>query len=188
MRKKKIIIAAIFFCLALTACNNKMRSPELDQPTALEAERAQKQKEQAARDAAAALDAARPQEMTIVNKTFFVNSYEKFEFQLPPHAKNPKLHGTFHSIPSNRRKSASGPGDGEKLSVMLMTESEYKDYSTRRVEQAVVSWTNVSQEVVDHDLSVTGDQPETYYLVFRPSASSMNTVLVSANFSISYRK
>jgi hypothetical protein len=126
---------------------------------------------------------AGPQTAVVMNKSFFVSSYEHFPFEVPAHARNPRLRGTFQTVINGKDPyDTSGNVD-----LLLMTEAEFKDYAQRRVDTAVTSWINRRDETVDYELSLE-DEPTKYELVFRGTTASSKTRVVQASFSVSWEK
>ena len=139
---------------------------------------------ESAQPSGAALAALGVQTGSIMNKSFFLSSYEHFPFELPAHAKNPKLRGSFQAVIGSK-----DPYDTSvNVDLLLMTEAEFKDYAQSRVDTAVTSWVNRRQETVDYELSLPEDEPVKYELVFRGTTSTSKIRMVQASFSVFYEK
>ncbi len=109
--------------------------------------------------------------VNFVHKTFQVNSYAKFEFEVPPHTVSPKLEGNF-SV-----SSAS-------IDLLLLTPEQFADF-TRGAGEPTYSVLGSSGRSVDFALAPTTEEAQKYYLVFNnPARGSARSV--QADFTASF--
>ena len=116
--------------------------------------------------------------VNFIHKTFKVSTSTKFEFDVPPHALNPKLAGTFKAY------SAGNPDEPAPLDLLLLTPEQFEEFS-RGTGEPTYAVTGTSGQTVDYALQPTLDEPQKYILVFRNSAK--NTLrTVEADFTASF--
>lgn len=120
----------------------------------------------------------------IVHKTFAVTSSAKFLFQVPPHAANPQLRGTYRSF----TKDAGGESSDENADVdlLLMNDQQYADFLQGHPADTIYSIDSSHAQDVSFGLPATLDHPAQYYLVFRNSSTGPGKKLVQADFHVDF--
>jgi hypothetical protein len=109
--------------------------------------------------------------VNFVHKTFKVDSYAKFEFEVPAHTVSPKLQGNF-SVSS------------ATVDLLLLTPEQFADF-TRGAGEPTYSVLGSSGRSVDFVLAPTTDEAQKYYLVFNnPARGSARGV--QADFTVSF--
>lgn len=119
-----------------------------------------------------------------LHKTFPVTAYVKFEFEVPPHVINPRLHGSFQSFV----KGSGGLISNESANVdmLLLNENEFEEFARGRQGSATQTVDPSYSQAVDFALSSTLGEPEKYYFVFRNSPGGSRTKIVKADFTVSF--
>jgi len=127
--------------------------------------------------------------IAIVHKTFAVTSPAKFPFEIPPHAANPQLHGTYRSfvkqsgVQSSRVESSDGDAD---VDLLLMNDQQYSDFLGGHPADTVYSVNASHAQDVRFGLPATFDRPMQYYLIFRNSSSGPGKKFVQADFRVDF--
>jgi hypothetical protein len=120
----------------------------------------------------------------IVNKTFAVTSPAKFAFQVPPHATNPQLVGSYRSfVKTSGVQSSDGDAD---VDLLLMTDQQYGDFLQGNSADVVYSVDSSHEQDVSFGLPATMDRPVQYYLVFRNSSRGAGKKVVQADFRVDF--
>ena len=121
---------------------------------------------------------------TILRKTFGVTGTVQLPFDVPAHAYNPQLHGTFRSyLPGGKLESNPAKADVEFL---VLNDWEYKDFANGHPSDAIFSADAAHDQEVNANLPPTLDKPVTYHLVFRNNTGGIQKKLVQADFRIAY--
>jgi hypothetical protein len=118
----------------------------------------------------------------IVRNTFPLASMAKFTFEVPPHAANPQLHGTYHSF------AAKDPSNDEigDVDLLLMNDQQYDDFIHGRPADAVYSVDSSHDQDVHLGLPATMNRAAQYYLVFRNNSGTAQKKMVKANFTVDF--
>jgi hypothetical protein len=119
-----------------------------------------------------------------LHKTFKVATYVKFPFDVPSHAFNPKLQGSFKSYPAG--KSPEAGDDSSNVDFLLMNAEEFDDFVHNRSSAVRYSIGAAHSQDVDYALPATLEEPVKYFIVFRNSASNGPPRMVDADFTISF--
>ncbi len=130
----------------------------------------------------------------IVHKTFAVTSPANFPFEVPPHAANPQLHGTYRSFAKDSRVQSSGvqsrgvqSSDGDAdVNLLLMNAGQYADFLRGHPADTVYSVDSSHKQDVSFGLPATLDRPMQYYLVFRNSSNGPGKKVVQADFRVDF--
>jgi hypothetical protein len=118
-----------------------------------------------------------------LHRRISVKAYEGFGFEVPAHATRPRIHGEFTSFVVD---GGSGDLREENVEVLLLSETEYRDFVHGRAGAASFGRPPSTGAVIDWTLDATLFQPLKYYLVFRNSSPGRQTELVDADFSLSF--
>jgi hypothetical protein len=121
---------------------------------------------------------------TILQKTFGVAGAMQLPFQVPAHAYNPQLHGTFRSYLQGGRPEMNA--DKANVEFLVLNDQEYNNLLNGRPSDAVFSAEDAHDQEVNAHLPPTLDKPITYHLVFRNNAHNGPKKLVQADFRIDY--
>ena len=119
----------------------------------------------------------------LLKKTFTVAKAVDLPFEIPPHAANPQLHGTYHSFVQRGGTKSSDDADVEFL---LMNQHQYEDLLNGRPADAQFSAEGAHNGEVNTNMPPTLDQPVKYYLVFRNDSSGPGKVFVQADFRVDF--
>lgn len=109
-----------------------------------------------------------------------VETYQIFEFVVPPHAIHPQLKGRIRSVAA--RPNAS---DGS-VELLLMSESEFASFAHNKPVAATFSANPSSRGEIHWELSAGVANPQKYYLVFRNSSEGQGPSIVDADFTASF--
>src|SRR5579864_2503083 len=107
---------------------------------------------------------------TILQKTFGVANTVQLPFQVPAHAYNAQLHGTFRSYLQGG-KPESDPSKAD-VEFSLLNDEQYNNLLNGRPSDAIFSTDPAHDREVNANLPPTLDKPVTYHLVFRNEARS----------------
>jgi hypothetical protein len=116
---------------------------------------------------------------TVVQQSFAVARAVNVPFELPPHAANPQLRGTFHA------STARGSADAAKVEFLVLDERQYEELLSGRASRALFAAEPACDQEVNFSLPPTLDEPVRYHLVFRnPVRSPQKTV--RADFHVDF--
>jgi len=120
----------------------------------------------------------------ILNQTFAVARIVSLPFEVPAHASNPQLRGTYHSfLKQAGTQSSDAAADVEFL---LLNEQQYAEFLNGRSGEAIFSAEDAHDQEVNTGLPPTLDHPAKYYLVFRNNSHAAGKKLVQADFRIDF--
>jgi hypothetical protein len=109
-----------------------------------------------------------------------VQTYQIFEFMVPPHAIHPQLKGRFRSVAARRNAS------GGSVELLLMSESEFASFAHNKPGAATFSADPSSRGEIHWELNAGVANPQKYYLVFRNSSEGQGPSIVDADFTASF--
>lgn len=115
---------------------------------------------------------------TVVHQSFGVVWAVNVPFELPPHAANPQLRGTYHA-------SMRGGADQAKVGFLVLDEQEYEKLVSGRSSNALFAAEPACDQEVNFGLPPTRDAPVRYHLVFRNAARSPQKT-VAADFRVDF--
>jgi hypothetical protein len=121
---------------------------------------------------------------TVLQKTFSVAVAMQMPFQVPAHAYNPQLHGTFRSYVQGGKPESNA--DKANIEFLVLSDQEYNDLLSSRPSDAIFSAEDAHDQDVNVDLPPTLDKPVTYHLVFRNNGHGAPKKLVHADFRIDF--
>jgi hypothetical protein len=119
---------------------------------------------------------------SILHKTFGVVDIAKLPFEIPAHASNPQLRGSYRSFLAHE-----GPPSGEAtadVEFLLLNEQQYAEFVSGHPGEALFS-ADAGEEVAA-GMPPTLDEPATYHLVFRNHSRDTGKKLVQAEFRIDF--
>jgi hypothetical protein len=121
---------------------------------------------------------------TILQKTFGVTGTVQLPFDVPPHAYNPQLHGTFRSyLQGGKPESNASKADVEFL---VLNDQEYNNLLKGQPSDAIFTAEAAHDQEVNANLPPTLDTPVTYHLVFRNNAGASLRKLIHADFRVDF--
>ena len=119
---------------------------------------------------------------TVLHRSFMVAGMVNWPFEVPAHAANPQLRGTYRAFLKVGNALSPDPADVEFL---LLNEQQYGELIGGHPGDAILSAPS-SQEVAT-SLPPTFDQPAKYYLVFRNNSGwAAKEKVVRADFRIDF--
>jgi hypothetical protein len=122
--------------------------------------------------------------VAILHTTFAVAALVNLPFDIPPHAANPQLHGTYRSfLPKGVVAADETSADVEFL---LLNQQQYDTLLSGHASEAVLSVEDAHNQEVNTALAPTFDQPVRYYLVFRNNSRAKGRKLVQADFRVDF--
>jgi len=120
----------------------------------------------------------------ILHKNFGVRGIVDVPFDIPAHASNPQLRGTYRSfVQQGGVASSDSMADVEFL---LLNEQEYSDLLNGRPGDALFSADNAHDGEVNFNLPPTFGKVARYYLVFRNSSTAGGKKIVQADFRVDF--
>jgi len=120
----------------------------------------------------------------ILHKTFEVAALVNLPFDIPPHAANPQLHGTYRSfLPKGRVAVDESSAD---VGFLLLSQRQFDTLLGGRESDTVFSADDAHNQEVTTDLPPTFAQPARYYLVFRNNSRAHGKKLVQADFRVDF--
>lgn len=119
----------------------------------------------------------------LLHKTFAVANVVDLPFEIPPHATNPQLRGTYRSFV---KPSGAPTTDEADVDFFLMNERQFSDLVRGRPAEALFDAEGAHDQELETSLPPTFGQPVKYYLVFRNSAAGSGTKIVQADFRIDF--
>jgi hypothetical protein len=120
----------------------------------------------------------------IVHKTFSVISAAKFLFEVPPHAANPQLKGSYRSF--LQQSGGQSSDESADMDLLLMNNQQYDDFLHGGTPDVIYSVDSSHDQEVSFGLPATMNQPAQYYLVFRTSSHRPGKTEVQADFRVDF--
>lgn len=109
----------------------------------------------------------------ILQQTFGVASIVNLPFEVPAHASNPQLRGTYKSFlkqagarQAGARRASAEDSDAD-VEFLVLNQKQYDDLLNGRPSEAVFSAEDAHDQEVNAGLPPTRDQAVKYFLVFR---------------------
>jgi hypothetical protein len=123
----------------------------------------------------------------ILHQTFKVAGIVNLPFEVPAHAANPQLRGTYHSFVKANGKHAEEASDAAaNVDFLVLNEQQYSDFLNGHGGEAIFSVEDTHNQEVNTGLPPTLGQPAKYYLVFRNNSRSAAKTVVEADFRIDF--
>jgi hypothetical protein len=126
-----------------------------------------------------AVDASAPNHF--LHRRFSVETYQFFEFVVPPHAIHPEVQGTVWSVATRQN-----PDGDLSVDLLLMNGEEFAGFVNHRPVIAKLSSHPSSGDEIYWTLRAPGGNPQKYYLVFRNSSKQHGPSMVDADFTASF--
>ena len=121
---------------------------------------------------------------TVFQKTFSLKASATFPFEIPAHAAQPRLHGTFQSFVGQLGGESD---DSANINFAILNEEQQNESTGGQPSDAVFSVEPSHSQAVNVDLPPSLNQPVKYYLVFTNSAkTSSSGKVVEANFRVDF--
>ncbi len=119
----------------------------------------------------------------LLHKTFAVANIVDLPFEVPAHAVNPQLRGTYRSF----AKQADAQGDdADDVEFLLMNERQFAEFLKGHPGEAIFSAEGAHDQELNTRLPPTFDKPAKYYLVFRNAAPNTGKKVVQGDFRIDF--
>jgi hypothetical protein len=118
----------------------------------------------------------------ILHKIFTVAKAANLPFEIPPHAVNAQLRGTYRSFLPAGAKSE----DEADVEFLLLNQQQYSALLNQRPVDAMFSAEGSHDQEVNFSMPPTLDQPVKYYLVFRNGATTAGKIAVQADFRVDF--
>lgn len=118
----------------------------------------------------------------ILHQTFGVAKAVSLAFEVPAHASNPQLRGTYQSFV----KQADGGSANAQIEFLLLNEQQYADFVSGHPVEAVFSADDADSQEVNASLPPTIDKAAKYYLIFRNNSHAAGKKLVQADFRVDF--
>jgi hypothetical protein len=124
----------------------------------------------------------------ILHQTFKVAGIVNLPFEVPAHAANPQLRGTYRSFLKAGGKQAETEASGAASNVdfLVLNEQQYSDFLNGHGGEAIFSVEDAHNQEVNMGLPPTLGQPAKYYLVFRNNSHTAAKTVVQADFRIDF--
>jgi hypothetical protein len=118
----------------------------------------------------------------ILHQTFGVAKAVSLAFEVPAHASNPQLRGTYRSFV----KQAGGISADTDIEFLVLNEQQYGDFAGGHGSEAVFSADDAHSQEVNTSLPPTIDKAAKYYLIFRNNSRAAGKKLVQADFRVDF--
>lgn len=119
----------------------------------------------------------------ILHKTFEVAALVNLPFDIPRHAANPQMRGTYRSFLPKSKAAVDETADVEFL---LLNQQQYNTLLRGQESETVFSAEDGHNREVSIALPPTFAQPARYYLVFRNNSRANGKKLVQADFRVDF--
>ena len=119
---------------------------------------------------------------SILHQMFKVAGTVRVLFEVPAHAANPQLRGTYESFVRHGRALSS---DDAELEFLVLNDEQYGEFVKGHGSEAVFSADKAHDQEVNASLPPTFDHPAKYYLIFRNDSHAAARV-VQADFRIGF--
>jgi len=120
----------------------------------------------------------------LLHKTFAVANIVDLPFDVPAHAANPQLRGTYRSFA--KQSDAPSGDDADDVEFLLMNERQFSEFLKGRPGEAIFTAEGAHDQELNTRLPPSLDRPARYYLVFRNSAVNTGKKVVQADFRIDF--
>lgn len=128
---------------------------------------------------------AAPAPKRLVHKTFGLQKYQAFEFEVPPNCLSPRLRGSFKSS-TQGTEGHRVSNDAANIDLLLLDEQQFNDFVHGPGGNLIRSAESSYEQTIDWALNSTLQQPRKYYLVFNNSSGQPRTRFVEADFTLSF--
>ena len=114
-----------------------------------------------------------------------LDKYERFSFEVPPHALAPRLRGEFASFMQGQG-GARISDESADVELLVMTEEQYDAFSHRRSAESLYAIEPSHDPGVSIALPTTQSDGVHYYVVFRRTTDSKSPVWVNADLTVEF--
>ena len=114
-----------------------------------------------------------------------VDKYEKFSFEVPPHALTPRLQGEFKSFMQGTG-GARIADESADVELMVMTEDQYDAFTHKRSAESLYAIEPSHDHGVSIALPTTQADAVHYYAVFSRTTNGKSPVWVSADLNVAF--
>lgn len=118
----------------------------------------------------------------LLHKTFWVTRVVEQPFDVPPHAFNPQLHGSYVGFSQGAEEIPDEPGP---VQFLLLNEEQHANLTGGHPAEALLTADGSHDQEINFRMPPTFEQSARYYLVFKNSARS-GKQLVRADFRIEF--
>jgi hypothetical protein len=124
----------------------------------------------------------------ILHQTFSVATIVNLPFEVPAHAANPQLRGSYRSFvkPASGKPGETESTDDANVEFLVLTEAQYAEFLNGHDSEAIFSAEDAHDQEVNAGLPLTINQPAKYFLVFRNNSPKTGKKLVQADFRIDF--
>jgi hypothetical protein len=124
----------------------------------------------------------------ILHQTFKVAGIVNLPFEVPAHAANPQLRGTYHSFlkAGGKQTETEASGAAADVEFLVLNAQQYSDFLNGHGGQAIFSVEDTHNQEVNTGLPPTLGQPAKYYLVFRNNSRTAAKTVVQADFRVDF--
>ncbi|HKH99765.1 MAG TPA: hypothetical protein VJ999_11715 [Candidatus Sulfotelmatobacter sp.] len=119
----------------------------------------------------------------VLQKTFALKGTATFPFEIPAHAAQPHLHGSFQSFV---REVHGASDETANIDFQVLNEEQQAAFASNRPSEALFSVEGSHNQEINCDLPASMNQPAKYYLVFRSSDGSRGSRVVEAGFRVDF--
>jgi hypothetical protein len=114
-----------------------------------------------------------------------LEKFEKFAFDVPPHALTPRLQGEFKSF----QQGAGGAriaDESADVELMVMTDEQYDAFTHKRSAESLYAIEPSHDHGVSIALPTTRSDVAHYFVVFTRSADGKNPIWVNADLTVNF--
>jgi len=119
----------------------------------------------------------------VLHQVFPVAGTVDLPFEVPAHAYNPQLHGSFRSFIQAGGAPTTAPGD---VDFVLLNDEQYASLVGGHPSDALFSADATHDQEVNANLPPTLNQPVRYHLIFRNASPKTGKRVVEADFQIDF--
>jgi hypothetical protein len=119
----------------------------------------------------------------VVHKTFALSNAINFPFQIPPHAVNAQLRGSYRSFVAEQSVQASD--ETADVAFLLMNEEQYATFIRGGSPDTLLNLDPSHDQDVNFGLPASRDLPVKYYIVFRNDPREGRKI-VQADFKVDF--
>jgi hypothetical protein len=119
----------------------------------------------------------------ILHKTFLVAKAANLAFEIPAHASNPTLRGTYSSF---RQGAGMESDDDVAVEFLLLNAQQYANFLSQRPSDALFSADGAHDQEINVSMPPTMNQPVKYYLLFRNDTADAKKVAVQADLRVDF--
>jgi hypothetical protein len=119
----------------------------------------------------------------VAHKTFLLSNAVNFPFEIPPHAVNAQLRGSYRSFVAQQRVQTSD--EGADVAFLLMNEQQYATFIKGGSPDVLLNLDPSHSQDVNFGLPASRELPVKYYLVFRNDPREGKKI-VEADFKVDF--